>query len=81
MSRKLTSDEVDQIVCDFYNEFNVKFIEQSKDPFITSSHLADISLANMFSSWFTEIVASLSRAEQDKILSNLKVSNALQTFL
>lgn len=81
MPHKLTYDEIDRIVCDFYNEFNNKFGEQSKEPFHQSSRLANTSLANMFSSWFTDIVTSLPREDQNRILSKLKVNKALTMYL
>lgn len=80
MSQKLTSDEVSQIVCDFYNDFTTKFIAQSREPFTRSEHLASVSLNDMFETWFSEIVISLPREDQDKILSNLNLKKALKEY-
>jgi hypothetical protein len=80
MSQKLNSDEVAQIVCDFYNDFTTKFIEQSREPFERSTHLASVSLNDMFRHWFSEIVETLPREDQDKILSNLNLKKALTEY-
>ena len=80
MSQKLTSDEVAEIVCNFHNDFTTKFIEQSREPFVRSSYTASISLNNMFETWFGEIVETLPREDQDKILSNLNLKKALTEY-
>ena len=80
MSQKLNSDEVSQIVCDFYNDFTTKFIAQSREPYARAEHLASVSLNNMFVTWFSEIVETLPREDQDKILSNLNLKKALKEY-